>query len=107
MNKMLKQLAFAVPALLLLSACSSMGPDGKPEPSLEQMLTNAEAQFKATEAMGYGWTSTSDDLEAAKKAKADLDTDKAVKLARKVLKETKLAQEQAKAGEAAKPHYPM
>lgn len=106
MQKTLKALLIAVPTVFI-GACATTGPDGKPEPSLEQLLVNAEAQYKAAEAMDAAWTTTGPELEAAKKAKTNLETEKAVKLARKVLKESKLAQEQAKNNESAKPHYSM
>lgn len=96
-------LTLAVPALLI--GCAATGPDGSPEPSVEQLVVNAEAQYKAAESQGVVWSTTEKSIEAAKKAKNDMEVDKAIKAAKKALKETKLANEQAKAAANAKPVF--
>lgn len=102
MKKLLVSVAVALP---LFAGCASKGPDGKPEPSVEQLVTNAEAQYKAAVAQGVAWTTTEKALEDAKKAKESMDTDKAIKSAKKVIKESKLAMEQGKGADSAKPFY--
>lgn len=104
MNKTLKSLLIVIPTVLSIG-CAATGPDGKPEPSVEQLMVTAEAQMKAAQAAGVLWTTTEKHFETAQKAKADMEVEKAIKAAKKVIKETKLAQEQGKAADQAKPFY--
>lgn len=102
MKKTLVSVAIALP---LFAGCAGTGPDGKREPSVGQLVSNAEAQYKAAVAQGVAWDTTEKHLEEAKKAKDALDTDKAVKSARKVIKESQMAMDQAKANENPKPFF--
>lgn len=102
MKKILVSVAVALP---LFAGCAGTGADGKREPSVEQLVTNAEAQYKAAVAQGAAWTTTEKSLEEAKKAKEAMDTDKAVKSAKKVIKESQMAMDQAKANQSPKPFY--
>ena len=102
MKKLLVSVAVALP---LFAGCAVTGPDGKPEPSVEQLVTNAEAQYKAAVAANAAWDSTEKLIEDAKKAKEAMDTDKAVKSAKKAIKESKLAMDQAKANENPKAFF--
>ena len=102
MKKILVSVAVALP---LFAGCAGTGADGKREPSVEQLVTNAEAQYKAAVAQDVAWTTTEKALEEAKKAKEAMDTDKAIKSAKKVIKESQLALQQAQGAEKAKPFY--
>lgn len=102
MKKLLVSVAVALP---LFAGCAGTGPDGKREPSVEQLVTQAEAQYKAAVAQNAAWLTTEKAVEEAKKAKESMDTDKAVKSAKKAIKESQLAMQQAKAAENAKPFY--
>lgn len=102
MKKILVSVAVALP---LLAGCAGTGPDGKREPSVEQLVTNAEAQYKVAVAQGVAWNTTEKALQEAKKAKDEMNTDKAIKAAKKVIKESQLAMQQGKAAENAKPYY--
>ena len=103
MKKTLVSLVLVLPVLLV--GCAAVGPDGKPEPSVSQLVANAEMQYKAAEEQGIVWNTTEKNIETAKKAKDELEVDKAIKAAKKALKEIKLAQEQAKASADIKPTF--
>ena len=104
MHKNIHQRLTAVVAasgLLVLVGCAGMSS----EPSVDELVREAETQLKVAEASGGAWNTTPKLVEDAKKAQKENDTDKAVKAAKKAVKEAKLAQEQNKANGGAKPFY--
>ena len=102
MKKILVSVAVALP---LFAGCAGTGSDGKREPSVEQLVTQAEAQYKAAVAQNAAWSTTEKAVEDAKKAKEAMDTDKAIKAAKKAIKEAQLSMQQAQAAANAKPFY--
>jgi len=66
-------------------------------PSANDVIAEAEKEMKVAKKMNYLWRDTGKILKKAKKAKANGDTKKAVKLANKALSQAKMAQAQAKA----------
>lgn len=101
----MKKTILAIATILPLMVAACGGPGGTSEPSVEQLLANAEAQVAAAKKSGFLWTTTEQRLENAKKAKAELNTELAVKEAKIAIRESQLALEQAKASEQAKPIY--
>lgn len=91
----------AASGLLVLVGCAGMSS----EPSVDELVREAETQLKVAEASGGAWNTTPKLVEDAKKAQKENDTDKAVKAAKKAVKEAKLAQEQNKSNASAKPFY--
>lgn len=101
----MKRTILATAAVLSFALAGCGGPGGTSEPSVEQLLANADQKVAAAKKAGFLWTTTEKHLEDAKKAKADLDTEKAVKEAKRAIKEADLALAQAQASEQAKPHF--
>ncbi|MFV1996932.1 MAG: SoxXA-binding protein [Acidiferrobacterales bacterium] len=77
-------------ALIGLGGCAS-------GPSADDAIAEAQKEMKVAKKMNYLWRDTGKILKKAKKAKANGDTKKAVKLANKALSQAKMAQAQAKA----------
>lgn len=91
----------AASGLLVLVGCAGMSS----EPSVDELVRDAETQLKVAEASGGAWNTTQKLVDDAKKAQKENDTDKAVKAAKKAIKEAKLAQEQNKANTTTKVFY--
>lgn len=87
-------------AMLALGACA--GNDG---PSYEEVVAQAKKEMKVAKSMDALWRDTGKILKKSKKAKDDGDDDKAMKLAKKALKQAQLAQAQATAEANAGPFY--
>ncbi|MEE8387999.1 MAG: hypothetical protein V3R65_05435 [Acidiferrobacterales bacterium] len=66
-------------------------------PSFKEVVADAEKEMKVAKKMNYLWRDTGKFLKQAKKAKANGDSKKAMKLAKKALSQAKMAQTQAKA----------
>ena len=90
--------ALAASGLLVLVGCAGMSS----EPSVDELVRDAETQLNVAEASGGAWSTTEKLLDDAKKAQEEGNTDKAVKAAKKAIKEAKLAQEQNKANTTTK-----
>ncbi len=95
---MKKAIIFA--ALLALSACA-----GTQGPSYEEVVTQAKKEMKVAKSMDALWRDTGKFLKKADKAKKAGDDDKAMKLAKKALKQAQLAQAQGMAEMSAAPYY--
>lgn len=99
MKKTLISMAIVVPALL--SACASTG--GGSDPTVKQLVAQAETEVAKAKSMNVLWSTTDKHLKEAQKASAELETEKAIKAAKKAIKEAQLAQQQAAA--PGKPRY--
>jgi hypothetical protein len=87
-------------AMLALGACA--GNDG---PSYEDVVAQAKKEMKVAKSMDALWRHTGKYLKKAAKAKDNGDDAKAMKLAKKALKQAQLAQVQATAETKAGPYY--
>lgn len=90
MKKIIISSALAL-AISGLVGCATSGP------SFKEVVANAEKEMKVAKKMNYLWRDTGKFLKKAKKAKANGDSNKAMKLAKKALSQAKMAQMQAKA----------
>lgn len=82
-----------------LAGCASQqaaAPQAAGEKEFNEIVAKAEQEIKLAAQTGFLWTNTEKFLEDAKKAKAEGDMDKAMKLAKKALAEAQDAQKQAK-----------
>jgi len=95
---MKKVIIFA--ALLALSACA--GTEG---PSYDEVVAQAKKEMKVAKSMDALWRHTGMYLKKADKAKQAGDDAKAMKLAKKALKQAQLAQAQSIAEKGAAPYY--
>ncbi|HDH00251.1 MAG TPA: SoxXA-binding protein [Nitrospirae bacterium] len=95
---MKKVIIFA--ALLTLSACA--GTEG---PSYDEVVAQAKKEMKVAKSMDALWRDTGKFLKKADKAKENGDDAKAMKLAKKALKQAQLAQAQSTAEKGAAPYY--
>lgn len=89
MKKIIISSALAV-AISGLVGCAS-------GPSFKDVAADAQKEMKVAKKMDYLWRDTGKFLKKAKKAKADGNSKKAIKLAKKALGQAKMAQAQAKA----------
>lgn len=83
-----------------LAGCASSGP------SFKDVVAEAQKEMKIAKKMNYLWRDTGKFLKKAKKAKANGDSKKAMKLAKKALSQAKAAQMQAKAEANPRVKYP-
>lgn len=98
---MRKTILFSALAIAL-AGCASGGSSDE----YNKLAAQAEAEIAVADKMGATWRDTEKFLDESKKAAKDGDMEKAEKLAKKALKQAKLAQEQAKAQANVKPWYP-
>jgi len=88
-------------AMLAMGACSWF----ETGPSYDDVVAQAKKEMKVAKSMDALWRDTGKILDKSKKAKDDGDDAKAMKLAKKALKQAQLAQAQAAAEAGAKPYY--
>ncbi|OGI45552.1 MAG: hypothetical protein A2151_04930 [Candidatus Muproteobacteria bacterium RBG_16_65_34] len=93
--------------LLIALAASVAGCAGGPskDEEYDNLLAQAENEIKLAGKAGFLWRDTEKFLADSKEAMAGGDRDKAMKLAKKALKEAQLAQQQARDNASAGPSY--
>lgn len=89
----MKKALLASTLALALAGCAGAALDKE----YQQVVAQAEQEIKVADQMGFLWRDTEKFLKEAKEAYAAGDKEKALKLAKKALKQAQLAQEQAKA----------
>lgn len=89
----MKKALLASTLALALAGCAG----GAIDEEYNKVVAQAEQEIKVADQMGYLWRDTEKFLKESKEAYQAGDKEKALKLAKKALKEAQLAQEQAKA----------
>jgi hypothetical protein len=101
---MKKTLALSV-LLVALAGCATGGGPSATAADYDAVYKQAENEIKLAAKTGFLWNNTEGFLKQAEEAKKAGDFDKAVKLAKKALKEAQLAQQQAKDQASAKADF--
>lgn len=79
--------------IVTLAGCASAGYS---QQDYNNVVKQAEAEIAVANKLGFTWRDTEKFLKESKKAHAAGDMDKAMKLAKKALRQAQLAQQQAK-----------
>jgi hypothetical protein len=93
---MKKALALSVLLAALAGCATGGGSTAATAADYDAVYKQAENEIKLAAKTGFLWNNTEGFLKQAEEAKKAGDFDKAVKLAKKALKEAQLAQQQAK-----------
>ena len=97
----LKKYLLTAVVALGLTACATSGPPSE----YDQLVQQAENEIKIAKQMETLWKDTEKFLKASKTAQKAGDMDKAMKLAKKALRQAQMAQQQAKDNANLKLHY--
>ncbi len=89
----MKKALLASTLAIALAGCASSAIDEE----YNKVVAQAEQEIKVANQMGFLWRDTEKFLKESKEAYEAGDKEKALKLAKKALKQAQLAQEQAKA----------
>jgi hypothetical protein len=97
----MKKILLTAALVTTLSGCAWIAQ----ETEYSNLLDQADNEFKLANKTGFMWRDTEKLLTQAKEAKDAGDTEKAIKLAKKAIKEAQLAQAQAQGNAKAGPQF--